>query len=83
MNFGRNCGITQMRLDLSDEEAVTLTMLTMIGLTAFDTESQLTEQIKRRFEEKFKVEISQETILNTMTKVKCLIATGDEDVIME
>lgn len=72
------------RLNVDLKESVTLSLLTMVGASAFDSPNPHVSAIKRRMEEKFDVAISDEDIVNIITKVKTLIVrSGEEDVIIE
>lgn len=69
----------QKTLDLSHREAVTLTMLTMIGATAFDTKNDLFKIVRDRFAERFGVDIGDRDIAGVVQKTRSLM-TGDDDV---
>ena len=72
----------QRTLSLSPRQSVTLTMLTMIGATAFDSKSMLSSEVRKKFAEKFGVDISDKDIADVVSITKSLL-TGDEDVVVD
>ena len=72
----------QQTLSLSPKQAVTLTMLTMIGATAFDSKSALSSEVRRKFAEKFGVDIGDKDIADVVSITKSLL-TRDDDVVVD
>lgn len=70
-------------LHLTDAEAVTLSMLALVGATAFDSRSPLAGEQRRRFERKFSVTITDADIVSVINKARNLVTIGgDEDVVI-
>jgi hypothetical protein len=68
-----------VRLDLTQKEALVLTLVTGVGATAFD--SPLGQDFHQRFERKFNVTISGDDIANIIHKVRSLTQpSGTEEV---
>ena len=58
-------------------------MLSMVGATAFDSNAPIASNARERFEEKFGITISDEDIINTITKTRSLVTiSGEEDVVI-
>lgn len=71
-------------LRLNNRESVTLVMLTMTGATAFNVPGGIPEVTRKRFQEKFGIDVQERDVLSVINKVKSLVTVpGDEEVVID
>jgi hypothetical protein len=67
-------------LMMTAEERVAMAMLVMVGASAFDVESSVGSEVKRRFSSVFGVEIGDEVIAAVVEKVRASMTSGVDAV---